>query len=271
MERFPLIYRISNAKFCTVESCFSRNQDSIDWNLKLVRRLGDAEIAQVAELLQVLDIAGGAFHNGSDSRTWMGKPRFTVRAATAVLAASREENLTVRDAYLPATQVWLSKVPLKINFFVWVLSRNRVLTHDNLEKRGFHFPSRCCFCVNHIETVDHLFVSCPMIMEIWDFIFGVFGIIKPCEMSVASILAVEGDRYFSDKGRVYWEMIKHSAFWTIWKERNLRIFEEEITEEWRLIDRIKENVWKWGLAFEETKMVSIETIMFSIGRIVRVM
>ena len=40
---------------------------------------------------------------------------------------------------------WKTKIPCKVNCFTWLLTKETVLTHDNLNKRGFHLCSRCFF------------------------------------------------------------------------------------------------------------------------------
>ena len=63
-----------------------------------------------------------------------------------------------------------SSVPLslpKINFFFSVLMHKKVLTGDNLIKRGIIGPHRCSLCWNTLETIEHLFVYCTFAQEVW--------------------------------------------------------------------------------------------------------
>ena len=54
--------------------------------------------------------------------------------------------------------VWHSCLP-KVNFYVWLLLKNKILTGDNLQKRGFNGPFRCYFCQVPTEMADHLLVG----------------------------------------------------------------------------------------------------------------
>lgn len=54
----------------------------------------------------------------------------------------------------------------KINFFCWVLMRKRVLTGENLAKRGIFGPHRCPVYNAAQETIDHLFIDCPYTQEV---------------------------------------------------------------------------------------------------------
>jgi hypothetical protein len=62
--------------------------------------------------------------------------------------------LGVRD--IKIEELWHSKMPLKINNFVWLVLRNRVHTTDNLGKKKWRGNKLCKFCQVE-ETADHLF------------------------------------------------------------------------------------------------------------------
>jgi len=45
-------------------------------------------------------------------------------------------------------------------FFVWLLAKEAVQTEDNLKSRGIPLRSRCFFCGETDDTVNHLFLHC---------------------------------------------------------------------------------------------------------------
>lgn len=52
-------------------------------------------------------------------------------------------------------------MPLKVNCFVWLLFRNKILTSVNLIKRGIQISSSVyLFCHVHNEYTDHVLFSC---------------------------------------------------------------------------------------------------------------
>jgi zinc-binding in reverse transcriptase len=59
------------------------------------------------------------------------------------------------------------KIPLKVKLFLWLSLNYRILTKDNLHKRGWSRSLNCCFCVGS-ESVDHLFFHCPLSAQIWN-------------------------------------------------------------------------------------------------------
>lgn len=57
-------------------------------------------------------------------------------------------------------KIWYFNIPLKIKCFVWLTCNKRIDAWDNLSKKGWIGPNRCCLCNEELELVDHLFVSC---------------------------------------------------------------------------------------------------------------
>jgi hypothetical protein len=47
-------------------------------------------------------------------------------------------------------------VPPRVHFFLWLHSKNKLLTQDNLEKRRAVDDTICVFCTER-ETICHLF------------------------------------------------------------------------------------------------------------------
>ena len=43
-------------------------------------------------------------------------------------------------------------------------------------------------CKCNCETVDHLFLHCPVVLELWDMVFGLFGVYWVMPMSVVGYL-----------------------------------------------------------------------------------
>jgi hypothetical protein len=69
-------------------------------------------------------------------------------------------DLMNEDAQFLHKYLWKLKTPLKIKIFMWFLHTKVLLTKDNLVKRNWNGSTKCCFC-DSMETVRHLFISCP--------------------------------------------------------------------------------------------------------------
>jgi hypothetical protein len=92
-------------------------------------------------------------------------------------------------------QVWDPLDLPKVNFFSWVLMHKKILTCENLEKRGFIDPHRCPMCFHALETMDHLFVNCPFTQEVWKISLQGLNAIALRQISVVDLFSLWKARY----------------------------------------------------------------------------
>lgn len=69
---------------------------------------------------------------------------------------------------LMTKQIWKTQMPTKVQTFLWLEARNAILTWDNLQRSGWQGPNFCCLCQKARETIQHIFLDCGFIQEIWD-------------------------------------------------------------------------------------------------------
>lgn len=65
----------------------------------------------------------------------------------------------------------IQEAPSKVNFFVWRLVLDRNPTRDQSKKRSIlAFDNDCCcvFCFRAEEDSNHLFISYPILLKIWE-------------------------------------------------------------------------------------------------------
>ena len=60
----------------------------------------------------------------------------------------------------PMKNIWKSCVQPKVSFFAWEASWGKVLTLDQVKKRGWDLANRCSFCQVEEESIDHLLLHC---------------------------------------------------------------------------------------------------------------
>jgi hypothetical protein len=121
--------------------------------------------------------------------------------------------------------VWKSKLPMKIKVFMWLVRRKRIMTKDLLLKRGWVGDSSCVFCGEH-ETIHHLFVTCPFINSIWQWI-SAYNNFYFTGTTLKDIWIMDYAIPMKDKALL--ELIRGAIFWTIWLERNKLIFTDKST------------------------------------------
>jgi hypothetical protein len=64
--------------------------------------------------------------------------------------------------------IWTWDFPMKIKLFIWLLGENKILTWENLQKRGWKGPGMCYLCRVKGETSNHIFVNCPFTISVWE-------------------------------------------------------------------------------------------------------
>ncbi|XP_078170733.1 uncharacterized protein LOC144564966 [Carex rostrata] len=84
---------------------------------------------------------------------WASNGSFTVRSA---YKAIKNGPRVATNTHIP----WSIKAPPRFKVFAWIMTLNRILTIDNLIKKGMHIVNRCVMCKNALETVKHLFGEC---------------------------------------------------------------------------------------------------------------
>jgi hypothetical protein len=96
---------------------------------------------------------------------------------------------------------------------------NKILTWENLTKRGMIGPSRCVMCGDKEETLNHLLVECHFTKDIW------ISILKELKLK-----RNWGGGHLSEcfqnwiKEMEFWKEVPCYICWEIWKHKNLVIF-----------------------------------------------
>ena len=90
---------------------------------------------------------------------------FSVKSSYDLLEGGRQQ-------IVPVKMIWNPIVPTKVGFFVWEVWWGKILTMDQLKKRGFSLANRCLFCGQTEEVLEHLFIHCPKIWNLWTTLFS---------------------------------------------------------------------------------------------------
>ena len=88
----------------------------------------------------------------------------------------------------PQGMVWNSWAPVRVNFFAWGETWAKILTLDQLKKRGRKMPNRYYMCKEEEETSDHILLHCPKACILWQLIFALFGVQWVMHSSVRGLL-----------------------------------------------------------------------------------
>lgn len=124
----------------------------------------------------------------------------------------------------PWRMVWKTKIPYKVNYFTWLLAKEAILTHENLNERGFRLHSRCFLCEEQRETVNHLFLHCKWTEHLWQMFITMRKItwVKPGR--IKEVLKCWNRDGFANRKEERWKIVPSCIWWTVWLERNHRCF-----------------------------------------------
>ena len=143
--------------------------------------------------------------------------------------------ITIEPRSFPTLSVWNPLVPLKVSFFAWEASWGKVMTLDQLKKRGRPLANKCFLCEEEEEeTLNHLLVHCPKVRMLWELILSIirFGWVFP--FSVQQVLLAWQGTKVGKKRKKVWRAAPLCLFWTVWCERNRVVFNNEPFSAYRL-------------------------------------
>lgn len=110
--------------------------------------------------------------------------------------------------------------------FAWLVGRKRILTWDQIQKRGFLGPPRCSLCDQNGEDQEHILNGCPVAQFQWEETRCFFGKSNCDPLDIIQTLFQWGKGQFqSPVIRRAWNLVMGFNIWNIWKERNRRIFQ----------------------------------------------
>ena len=133
-----------------------------------------------------------------------------------IWTASNNEAFFVRSLYsmmepgglslFPSERIWRARVPPKVAFFAWEASWGKVLTQEQLQRRGFSLANRCFLCLSKEETVDHLLLHCVKTRVLWNLLFSLFGISWTLSCTVKTTLLGWNGGFVGKRRKKAWQM-----------------------------------------------------------------
>jgi ribonuclease HI/exonuclease III len=169
------------------------------------------------------------------------------RKAQAYTTAEGYNLLSSIPTALPNPALWKAvwnyhSIP-KVDLFIWTLAHKSIPTGENLKRRGWEGPFRCPLCCQEEETMDHLLLNCNYSKEVWKKITGLQLITKLPNDVTSLLLQWDSLCPFAGKKKNQthwiWGLLPKLALWSLWLERNHRIFKDSQVNEERLYTKIQ--------------------------------
>ena len=151
---FPTLFNLAAHKDERVADVWDSSVEVGGWSLVFLRPFNDWEMEEVERFFLFI-------HN---------KKIRSVQEDRLLLKDAISDGFSVRHMYrklmfsppldFPSSSIWNPIVPPKLGFFAWEASWGKVLTLDQLKRRGIPFVNRCILCEDNEETIDHLLIHC---------------------------------------------------------------------------------------------------------------
>jgi hypothetical protein len=149
--------------------------EEVHWNVHFFREAQDWEVEVVMNFYGKLyesqcHVGGGG---GVDWICWSPSKRklFEVSSFFGVLSLS-SDRYEVGCSSFPWKGILKVKVLRRVSFFVWMASLGKILTLDNLCKRGLIVVDWCCMCKRSGESINHLLLHCEVACTLWSAFFS---------------------------------------------------------------------------------------------------
>ncbi|RVX23977.1 Syntaxin-51 [Vitis vinifera] len=130
-ESFPSLFSMSMSKNAWVSEVWNPVGDGIGWTPLFARAFNDWEIDLVERLLQKIQTFR-VQREEEDRVIWTtsNNGAFSVRSLYSMMEPG---GLSL----FPSERIWRARVPPKVAFFAWEASWGKVLTQEQLQRRGF--------------------------------------------------------------------------------------------------------------------------------------
>jgi len=191
---------------------------STQWNVSFVREAHDWEVGVFASFFQVLHSVKVS-RDCADRLWWVSSKKglFKIKSFKSLACSG--------SSGFPWKSVWRIQAPSMAIFFAWLAALGKICTMDNLRKRYIIIVDKCCLCKRDRESVDHLFLHCDVAYALWANIFNCFGKSWVMPRRLFDLFACWW-KSGRPRSAAIWKMVPICIFWCVWKERNLRCFED---------------------------------------------
>ncbi|XP_039022800.1 uncharacterized protein LOC120155318 [Hibiscus syriacus] len=121
--------------------------------------------------------------------------------------------------------IWFPMHIPKHCLIVWMALQDRLQTRDRLQRMGISTDTACVNCNLSHETRNHLFSECSLAVFLWNSVLTLNGM-NPTNLSWEETVATASTSWKGKSLITFILKIAWSAFiYTIWQERNQRIFQ----------------------------------------------
>ncbi|CAL1377475.1 unnamed protein product [Linum trigynum] len=251
-DSFPRVTAAAASQEARLSDVAELSGDRVCWNIQFLWDLrGGAERERERErvvffdLLNSVDVA--LIREGPCRVVWGPNPdsSFSVSSLYRCLAERSLQGVS----NFPADAIWKGVVPPKVCIFLWLVFHRRILTLDNLKRRGWQLANRCELCGCEEETIDHMFTGCAFVAEVWGRLLSVASSGDVRRGDIVETIRIWPTAQPSNMAGWFHYCILHDVAWNVWKERNRRVFRQERLQSKDVACISFRTVVDWTMAF----------------------
>jgi hypothetical protein len=110
--------------------------------------------------------SGIQLHPRDDNLIWIGGDH------SGLITVKNVYNALANEYWLnPITDwrrhLWTWDLALTLKLFLWLALENKILSWENVRKRGWACPIICSLCLSDEETVNHIFITRSFSQSVW--------------------------------------------------------------------------------------------------------
>lgn len=219
---FPRLFRIASNPLATIESLGRWEDQKWIWDLSWSRFLRPRDFEEVETLNGMLQNVILSVDT-KDSLIWM--PHKSGLFSVKSICSELDKSLNSEES--PAIKgLWRGLVPPRIEIFMWLALLGRINTKSKLAGIGIipQEDSLCVLCQAELETHNHLLLHCEFSQKIWSWWLQTWNLSWVFPLNLRDAFTQWN---IKDKGKFFkkiWVAIFFIITWSIWKERNARLF-----------------------------------------------
>ena len=237
----PSLFQKTHRKKISVQKALENNR----WIDHIYPPNSHAEVSEFADLWEAIKDTQLINNMEDDIRwRWTESGEYTTKSAYEIQFQGTFSKLRIMP-------IWKAKTEPKCRFFAWTLMHKKILTANNLMKRGWTDDPICKLCTNDQETPTHLCKDCPFTKEVWELIKIWFSLTDLSSISTTGSLHNywrRCRRKVDKNQRRRFDGIIIYFWWNIWKERNRRTFQQKSLSPKQVASLCKDDISQFSLA-----------------------
>ncbi|XP_022014603.1 uncharacterized protein LOC110914089 [Helianthus annuus] len=239
-EEFPLVFGLAKNKINKVQQNYVKNQGGVLWDWSWTRLPNCAEENDEWDLLKSLLQQQNV---GQNIDVWNWKDNITdgysVKDVRRDVAGFMDVNAE------PNNFEWSKIATAKVNLFTWRAAEDRIPTLVALKKRGLQIGANICkVCGLAAESADHIVIQCPVAKEVWLLLWSWVKIPMRDHSESMNRRFNERSGWPRKKEKIIYA-IHLLAAWSLWKNRNNKVYNDKTTVPVKLVEEIKEESFEW--------------------------